>query len=653
MFAAGNSVAASSANYIEDVFSTYLYTGNGSTQTITNGIDTSTYGGLVWLKDRSSGQSHALSDTARGVGTSKQLRSNTTGAATTDTFTGFTTSGFTLDASFGVGAQNLSAVTYASWTFRKQPKFFDVVTWTGDGVTTRTVAHNLGSKPGFIVAKATSTTSNWMLWVRGDDVSTGYNAFQLNGTNQAGRSNVPGTSTDSTIRLSNIQDSSLNYPNTVGVTYVAYLFAHNAGGFGPYGTDNVISCGSYTGNGSATGPVVTLGYEPQWLLIKNTTDATNWSIFDNMRGMPVGYADAYLNPNLNSAENSATDFLSPTATGFQLTGTSTWTNGSGSTYIYIAIRRGPMKVPTLGTSVFVPTAATNTTGTAVTTNFPIDMQMFASRGLDSSNTAFLDRLRGYPGSNTDTANNRYVVSSSTAAETTTTVMGYNFWNTSYLTGPYYNSAPSVFYSFRRAPGFFDEVCYTGNSTARTISHNLAAVPELWILKSRDGPTEWPVGSTSISNAEYVVLNTTAAKANGATYWNSTYPTSSVFSVGTSNNVNNSGVNYVSYLFATVAGVSKVGSYTGTGGLQTINCGFSSGARFVLIKRTDSTGGWYVWDSARGLSSGTDPYLLLNSTAAEITGTNYVDTDTTGFQVTASAPADINAVGGTYIFLAIA
>ena len=88
-------------------------------------------------------------------------------------------------------------------------------------------------------------------------------------------------------------------------------------------------------------------------------------------------------------------------------------------------------------------------------------------------------------------------------------------------------------------------------------------------------------------------------------------------------------------------------------MQTINCGFTGGARFVLIKRTDSTGGWYVYDSARGISSGNDPYLLINATAAEVTGTNYVDTTSVGFQVTAAAPAELNANGGTYLFLAIA
>jgi len=135
------------------------------------------------------------------------------------------------------------------------------------------------------------------------------------------------------------------------------------------------------------------------------------------------------------------------------------------------------------------------------------------------------------------------------------------------------------------------------------------------------------------------------------------PTATLFTPQTGGgsfvDANASGDTYVAYLFATCSGVSKVGTYTGTGALQTVNCGFTGGARFVLIKRTDSTGDWWTYDSARGISSGNDPYLFLNSTAAEVTSTNYVDTDSTGFKVTAAAPAGLNASGGTYIFLAIA
>jgi len=149
------------------------------------------------------------------------------------------------------------------------------------------------------------------------------------------------------------------------------------------------------------------------------------------------------------------------------------------------------------------------------------------------------------------------------------------------------------------------------------------------------------------------LETTAAKSTSATTWNSTYPTSSVFSLGTSLDVNTNGATYVAYLFATVAGVSKVGSYTGTGTTNQINCGFTGGARFVLIKRTDSTGDWYVWDSARGIVAGNDSYLLLNSTAAEVTNTDYVDTYSAGFEISSTAPAAINANGGSFIFFAVA
>jgi hypothetical protein len=209
------------------------------------------------------------------------------------------------------------------------------------------------------------------------------------------------------------------------------------------------------------------------------------------------------------------------------------------------------------------------------------------------------------------------------------------------------------YLFRRAPGFFDVVCYTGTGSATTVAHNLNVVPELMIVKGRSGTTAWQAYSNALANTEYLVLNTTAAKATGATRWNSTTPTSSVFSLGTASEVNTNAATYVAYLFASCPGVSKVGSYTGTGATQVVNCGFAAGARFVLIKRTDNTGDWYVWDSARGIVAGNDPYLLLNSTAAEVTTTDWVDTAASGFELSNAAGNLVNTNGASYIFLAIA
>jgi hypothetical protein len=302
--------------------------------------------------------------------------------------------------------------------------------------------------------------------------------------------------------------------------------------------------------------------------------------------------------------------------------------------------------------VFSPITANAVAGTAQTTNFVIDSQWKAKRGsTDTLNTSIDDRLRAF--SSNSTAEGRYIITAATSTESATNATTQFFNNTGFQIPTYYASVSSIFWSFGRAPGFFDTVCYTGTGSNTTQSHNLAAVPELMIIKRRNVAAAWAVYSASLSNTEHLVLNTTAAKATGSTYWNSTTPTSTVFSIGTDTPVNANTGTYVAYLFATVAGVSKVGSYTGTGAALTINCGFTAGARFVMIKRTDSTGDWYVYDSARGISSGNDPYMLWNSTAAEVTGTNYVDTDTTGFKLTASAPAGLNANGGTYIFLAIA
>jgi hypothetical protein len=149
--------AVGEALAIEDVFSTYLYTGNGSTQTITNGIDLAGEGGLVWRKPRTSTtfNDHILMDTLRG---DNYLKTNSTDAeiATTSDFTDFLSDGFSMSSSTRI---NASGVNYASWTFRKAPRFFDVVTYTGNG-TTQAINHNLGSVPGVIITKRTDSADD-------------------------------------------------------------------------------------------------------------------------------------------------------------------------------------------------------------------------------------------------------------------------------------------------------------------------------------------------------------------------------------------------------------------------------------------------------------------------------------------------------------
>ena len=201
--------------------------------------------------------------------------------------------------------------------------------------------------------------------------------------------------------------------------------------------------------------------------------------------------------------------------------------------------------------------------------------------------------------------------------------------------------------FRRAPKFFDVVPYVGTGSAKTENHNLGVAPEMMWVKLRNYDSEdWAVYYGDAT--DYLKLNTDAATADDNAYWNDTAPTSTVFTVGTQDDVNKSGRYYIAYLFATLAGISKVGTFSHTNGSSTdVDCGFSSGSSFVIAKRTDSTGDWFLWDSTRGIVSGNDPYVVLNSTAAQVTNTDYIDPLNSGFQIASGFTT------GSYMFYAIA
>ena len=626
--------------FIENLFQTWLYTGTGASQTITNGIDLSTKGGLVWIKERNSpGNYHVLTDTVRG--TDSQLRSNSDVAPDTEAnrLTAFTTSGFSLgNSSFVNGNTN----PLVSWTFRKQPKFFDIQTWTGSGAN-RTISHSLGSVPACIMVKRTDTTGDWQVYHR-SLANTEYLVLNTTAAKATGATRWNSTTPTSSV-FSLGTDASVNA--SVG-TYVAYIFAHDAGGFGLTGTDNVISCGSFTtdGSGNAT---VSLGYEPQWVLYKGisgTGGVSDWVLADTMRGYALT-GSKYLAPNSTQAEGGLVG--NPTATGFVVSDTIT------TTWIYIAIRRGPMKVPTLGTTVFTPIARTGTGANATVTSvgFPVDLLMSTARNGNDAES-WWDRLRNTGGAGR-------LLPSSTSAEiagSTDSLTGLDVmdgFKVGVDTNGRINYSPwtYVYHCFRRAPSFFDEVCYTGTGAVQNVTHNLTVVPELMIFKSRSDVRNWIVYSSTLGATKNLRLNATDAEDTN-TYWNNTTPTASVFSIDSSVVVNASASTFVAYLFATCAGVSKVGSYTGNGTTQTIDCGFGAGgARFVLIKRTDATGDWYVYDTARGMTVLTDPYLLMNSTAAEVATLGSVTTVSTGFALNSTILAAINVNAGTYIFLAIA
>jgi len=599
---------------IENNFATTLYEGNSSTQSITTGIDSVNKDSLVWIKNRDAADSHVLTDTVKGA--TKILHSDTTAAEATDadTITAFSSTGFALGDDVKV---NTNDESYCAWTFKKAPKFFDIQTYTGDGQDNRTISHNLGAAIGTCIIKRTNASGNWLVWHR--SLPDGEN-LRLQSTDAQGgyKSFYEDAMTSSTFGVRTFSDNT----NINTATYVAYLFAHETG------SDSMIRCDTYEGNGGTQ--AIDVGFEPQWLLIKNADGSTDWRIHDVMRGLILGDNAITLRAN-NAGDEQTNAAISLNANGFSFPNEgSDQVNANNDTYIYIAIRRPNMATITDATEVFTPFLIPVNNAIGTVTPHIVDFGIIGGQtGSDKFYNA--SRLTGPQRLN----------STSVAAGSN---QSNQIWDR--MNG-FWNSAPNgnMSWNWKRAKGFCDVVAYTGTGSARTVAHGLTVAPEMMWVKNRGVADPWAVYYGD--NTDYLVLNTDAATVDNANWWNDTSPTSSVFTVGTDHSVNASGEFYIAYLFATLAGISKVGSVTHSGSSTDVDCGFSAGSRFVLLKRTDATGSWYVWDSVRGIIAGNDPYLLFDTTAAEVTNTDLIDPLASGFQISG------DFTDGDYIFYAIA
>lgn len=612
--------------YVDDVFSTHLYEGNSSTRTITNGIDLSGEGGLTWIKCRTISDLHYWYDTERGATKSLHSNGNYSEGTRTNTLTSFNSNGFSLGTD---GDTNFNGRDYVSWTFRKAPGFFDVVTYTGDGSSNRSISHSLGSTPGFIIVKRTSSTEDWGCWH--NSFSAGERILLNTTAAKGSASGFPAVPTSTTFSVGGTITTNGN-----GDSYVAYLFAHDDQSFGTNSDEAIIKCGGVT-TGSDEYATVNLGFEPQFVMFKRTDVSGDWLMLDTMRGWDLGNDDKRLYANLSNAENTTSSGHGEVnSTGFRI-----YNLGGSADLIYIAIRRSH-KPPTAGTDVFnIDQLSGSQSSPAFRTGIVTDMG-WARR--PSTPTYYggafgvFDRLRG----------NKYLATSSSSDETSSSFGG------DHMNG-FYSSAISadIGYSFKRAAGFFDIVAYAGTGSPTSFTHNLDAVPELMIVKKRNYSQNWFVYHSALGNTGRLNLDNNYAAISNSTDWNSTTPTSSVFYVNNNTNDSSGGSSYIAYLFASLDGISKVGSYTGTGNDINVDCGFTAGARLVLVKRTDSgSSNWYLWDTTRGINSGNEPFTRVQTNLTD--GSNdFIDPYNLGFTITSSASAQLNASGGNYIFLAIA
>jgi hypothetical protein len=630
---------------VDDVFSIDLYKGNSGTQTITNGVNLLNQGGLVWIKSRNDTTiaGHCFYDTARGGNKfiSSSGDGSTSASAAEQTLTSTDTLSFQSNGwSLGTGpdawfSKNKTGYNYASWTFRKAPNFFDIVLYTGDGVSGKTVSHNLGCAPGMIVIKRrdAASVSGWPVWHRS---ATGDLLFNTSGVQAASFAKITGANSTA-FTLST--DADVNF-NTG--TYVAYLFAHDPG------ADSMIKCDTFTGTGSLVknSLVVNIGFEPQFVLTKDISSSSDgsWAVVDCMRGPSVDTKLDYFRGQTTGIEESSYNLESFYSKGLRTGNTSNaFVNQSGCNYVYVAIRRST-KIPSAGTKVFNPVVYGNggpNNEAGYWPGFAPDIHFELSTYL------VYDRIRG---------NVYYLASNSTAAEvshadTFARIYGKTNYGFEYPS----DGAGRVALEFKRAKGFLDIVCDTGTGAAHTIDHNLTVAPEFIIRKSRSATNDWVVWHKSLANTEKLILNSTAAKATDTNAWNSTSPSATTFTVGTAAAVNTSAATYVTYMFATLAGISYVGSYTGDGssnGSKIINCNFNSTARLIIIKRLDSTSDWFIWNSLRGINSGAaDPYFTF-ANSSEVSTDDCVDPHTSGFIVKQSATAQINISGASYIFFAV-
>ena len=632
---------------VEDVFGTYEFNGNGGTNNITNGLDYSTEGGMYWQHSRNGYRYALFCDTERGTG-KHYLPMESRHDNYTTGLTAFNTNGVTLGASADMNTNNEKQ---CSWGFRNCPKFFEVISYTGNGTAGRTISHNLGCEVGAMYVFKKSVNSIGMFWHRKFDDVSGYD-YSTNGylrMNSLGAVNTSSTlwnntvPTNTTITLGTNTDVNAN-----GVDYIMYLWAHNNGDgqFGINGDKDIIKCGSYTGNGNATtGVEVDLGFEPQFILIKDMYNNNHWTQFDMMRlrsNQIVGtFANTGYDDRLRINEQgfeSESGYIDFNPTGFKITTNLSDVNQNGSSYMYIAVRR-PTKQYDAVDDLFECHGSGTGTNPGWSSSFPVDLAIIKSRGGNQT----------YSTSRLVSPYNTYL---SLNSASDTGLGSSQTPNDDYMNG-FYSSGISNWaaWMWRRCPGFFDEVCWQGNGTAgRTITHNLEATPEMMWVKARSRYENWAVYHSAMGT-QNAAMNENYAFSNVTNIWNGTAPTDTQITVGTSDRTNKNGESYVGYLFASLEGISKIGSYTGQGSSNpiSIDCGFSTSAQFVLVKGASQTGSWYIIDTARGLTSSTDSYLEWNNSEYERTSFDMVDPYSTGFTVIDSSLLDS---GVTYIYYAI-
>ena len=604
---------------------------------VSTGID-NTDKSLIWFKRRNANYNHFLYDTVRG--TSHHLISNSTnGQSTGGRLLSYSSDGFSFAAS-GEGGQ-----PYVAWNFKAAPGFFDIVTYTGNGGSSQTIPHNLDSVPGFMIVKELNDTSNWICYHKslGNDYAIYLNNVEdADGPNKPSWNQTSPTSTEFTVGIDGY------HTNDGNTNYIAYLFDDNP--------DNQIKCGKTSYLPGATTENVVCGFKPKFVMAKCVSENGLWVMVDVERGLPQSPSAAtYLYPSKTEQEGSSYDTMTMNANedGFILKAT----NGAGE-YIYIAIgdpitpdnsetqltltdttvskvsdgttipgitidevltlgegvtsditTSGTATVPVFSTNLFAGNNSEQTINNGIDLESGGGLVWIKNRTLDGSNNTLYD---------TTSVGTLFSDAGNPDSDYNSEILSYNndgFTLVDGSTSVYSNKSGQnyVSWTFREAPGFFDIVTYTAGGGTQ-ISHALGSEPGCILVKRTNSSSDWFVyhkelnyGDGALNNTpqyNYLQLNSNnQSSGSGGLGWN---PTSTTFNPWANLGLDNSGAEYVAYLFADTPGLIKCGSYTGNGqsvaNTTEINCGFRP--QFLMVKSTnvsnegDNTS-WCIFDNQRG------------------------------------------------------
>ena len=339
-------------------FQTKLYTGTQNSHAITLDGNSDLQPDWVWIKCRDDSHNHQVFDSVRGV--HKRMRTDTTGAETTSdqSLKSFDSDGFTLGTEQNVNASASNDNSFVAWNWKAGTSFsndasatsvgtidstgsvsdtagFSIVSYTGTG-SAGTVKHGLSTTPAVVLVKSRGGVYGWGMYHHKNTSAPETDYLSINNSDATVDDAVFWNDTAPTSSVFSLGGT--DAINKASTTHIAYCFAEKKG---------YSKFDSYTGNGNADGAFVYTGFSPSFVLLKETSNANNWMIFDNKRS-PFNLMDDFISPDISDVESTgnANNRMDMLSSGFKIRGTGSATNRSGSTFIYMAFASSPFTTST-------------------------------------------------------------------------------------------------------------------------------------------------------------------------------------------------------------------------------------------------------------------------------------------------------------------